>query len=165
MYCFFDYFDRSLIVLSAVSGSIYIVSFATVIGAPVGINSVSFSLAFSISTGIVKKLLKITQNKKKLNKIFMLARSKLNNIQSEVSEALINNKISLEDFMIIINKETNYRELKESIRMMKSQRSDSEKFNLIKEGKKIDISEVIKRNEIINNSLRYQIQKQCVSFY
>ena len=95
----------------------------------------------------------------------MLARSKLNSIQSDVSEALINDKISLEDFMIIINKETNYRELKESIRMMKSQRSDSEKFNLIKEGKKIDISEVIKRNEIINNGLRHQIQKQCISFY
>ena len=61
----FDYFDKSLIVLSVTTGSISIASFATVIGAPVGIISASFSLAFSISTGIVKKLLKTTKNKKK----------------------------------------------------------------------------------------------------
>ena len=53
----FDYFDQSLIVLSTTSSSISIASFATVIGAPVGIISASFSLAFSLSTGIVKKLL------------------------------------------------------------------------------------------------------------
>ena len=58
----FDYFDKSLIVLSATSGSISIASFATVIGAPVGITSASFSLAFSICTGIVKKTVK--NNKK-----------------------------------------------------------------------------------------------------
>ena len=51
----FDYFDKSLIVLSVTTGSISITSFETVIGAPVGMVSVSFSLEFSISTGIVKK--------------------------------------------------------------------------------------------------------------
>ena len=54
----FEYFDKSLIVLSVTTGSISIASFATVIGAPVGIVSASFSLAFSISTGIVKKTVK-----------------------------------------------------------------------------------------------------------
>ena len=53
----FGYFDKSLIVLSVTTGSISIASFATVIGAPVGTTSASFSLAFSISTGIIKKLL------------------------------------------------------------------------------------------------------------
>ena len=48
----FNYFDKSLIVLSATSGSISVVSFATDIGAPVGIASPSFSLAYSIFTGI-----------------------------------------------------------------------------------------------------------------
>ena len=48
----------------------------------------------------------------------MLARSKLNNIESKISEALINNEISHEDFMMIINEEKKYRELKEIIRMM-----------------------------------------------
>ena len=61
----FDYFDKSVIVLSITTGSVSITSFATVIGAPVGIVSVSFSLAFSVSTGIIKKLLKTTRNKKK----------------------------------------------------------------------------------------------------
>ena len=151
----FDYFDKSLIVLSVATGSISIASFATVIGAPVGIISASFSLAFSISTGIIKKLLKTTRNKKKKhNKIVMLARSKLNSTESKISEALINNEISHEDFMNIINEEKKYRELKESIRMMNSQRSDAEKNDLIKEDKKIGVNEVIKRNEIINNSLK-----------
>ena len=84
----------------------------------------------------------------------MSARSKLNSIGSKISQVLINNEISHEDFMIIINKEKKYRELKESIRKMNSQRSDVEKVSLIEEGKKIDINEVIKRNEIINNSLK-----------
>ena len=124
----FDYFDKSLIVLSVTTGSISIASFATVIGAPVGIISASFSLAFSISTGIIKKLLKTTRNKKKKhNKIVMLARSKLNSIESKISKALIDNEISHEDFETIINEEKKYRELKESIRMTNSQRSDSDK--------------------------------------
>ena len=61
----FDYFDKSLIVLSVTTDSISIASFATVIGAPVGIVRAGFTLAFSISTGIVKKLLKTTNKKKK----------------------------------------------------------------------------------------------------
>ena len=56
----------------------------------------------------------------------MLARSKLNSVESKISEALINNEISHEDFMTIINEETKYRQLKESMRMMNSQRSDVE---------------------------------------
>ena len=61
----FDYFDKSLIVLSVTTGNISIASFATVIRAPVGIASARFSLSFSISTEIVKKNLKTTRNKKK----------------------------------------------------------------------------------------------------
>ena len=61
----FDYFDKSLTVLSVTTGIISIASFATVIWAPVGMASTSFSLAFLISTEIVKKLLKTTRNKKK----------------------------------------------------------------------------------------------------
>ena len=102
--------------------------FATVIGTPGGI-ALNLSLKFSLSTGLVKKLLKITGNKnKKHNKIVTLARSKLNSTESKISKALMNNQISHEDFMAIINEERNYRELKESIRMTKSQ-----------EDKKIDI--------------------------
>ena len=58
----FDYFDKSLIILSVTTGSISIGSFAIVLGAPVGMASATCSLAFSISTGIVKKTVK--NNKK-----------------------------------------------------------------------------------------------------
>ena len=68
----FDYFEKSLIALSITTGSVSIASFATVIGAPVGIVSASFSIAFSVTTEIIKKLLKTTRNKKKKrNKIVM----------------------------------------------------------------------------------------------
>ena len=104
----FDYFDKSLIVLSGASGSISIASFETVTGTLAGIASASLSLTFSLSTGLVKKLLRTTRNKKKThNKIAMLARSKLNSIESKISEALMNNQISHEDFMTIINEERN----------------------------------------------------------
>ena len=117
---FFDYFDTSLIVLSETSGSGSIASFPTVIGLSIGITSTSLSLAFSLCTGLVKKLLKATRIKRrKHNKIVTLARSKINSIESKISEALINNHISHEDFITIINEERNYRELRESIRMMK----------------------------------------------
>ena len=105
----FDYFGKSLIVLSATSCSISIASFATVIGTPVGIASASLSLTFSLSTGLI------------ITKIIKNNRSKLNSIESKISEALMNSQISHEDFMKIINEERNYRELKESIRMMKGQ--------------------------------------------
>ena len=150
----FDCFYKSLIVLSVTTGSISIASFATVIGAPVGMMSASCSLAFLITTGIVKKLLKTTRiKKKKHNKTVMLARSKLNSIESKISEALMDNEISHEDFETIINEEKKYRELKESIRMTNSQRNDVEKVILIEKGKKIGINEVIRCNEFINNSL------------
>ena len=87
----------------------------------------------------------------------MLARDKLNSIESKISEASINNEISHEDLITIIHEKRYYRKLKESIRMMNSQRSDTEKINLIEEGKKIGIDEIIKHNEIINNSLKSKI--------
>ena len=62
---YFDYFDKSLIALSETSGIMSIALFANVISAPAGIASASFSFAFSLTTGIVKKLLKITQYKYK----------------------------------------------------------------------------------------------------
>ena len=61
----FDYIDQALIVLSATSGGVSIISFTSIIGAPVGIASASLTLIFSLTTGIVKKLLNITREKKK----------------------------------------------------------------------------------------------------
>ena len=120
---FFYHFDKSLIVLSVTSGGASIASFTTVMGAPIGVTSENVSLAFSLCTGLVKKILKATRNKKKKhNKIAMLARSKLNSIESKISEALINNQISYEDFITIINEEINYRELKKALGLLKVKR-------------------------------------------
>ena len=79
----FDYIDKILIVLSATTSGVSITSFTSIVGAPVGIASASFPLIFSLTTGIVKKLLNITRNKKKKHdKILMLAKSKLNSIET-----------------------------------------------------------------------------------
>ena len=112
----FEYLDKSLIVLSVATGSISIASFATAIGVLVGIMSASCSLAFSITTGFVKKFLKTIRNKKKKhNKIVMLARSKLNSIESKISEALGNNKISRADFMTFVIKKRNIESWKKAL--------------------------------------------------
>ena len=63
----------------------------------------------------------------------MMARSTLNSIERKISKALIYNELSREDFT---NEENIYRELKESIGMMKSQRRDIEKISLFVESKK-----------------------------
>ena len=108
-----DYFDKSLNILSILSGSISIASFASVIGAPAGIIGASCGFTFSITSGFVKKFLKTIRNKKKKhNKIVMLARSKLNSAESKISKALVDNEISHEDFEKIINEEKKYWELK-----------------------------------------------------
>ena len=87
-----DYFDKSLNVLSILSDSISIASFATVIGVPAGIIGASCGLTFSITSRFIKKFLKAIRNKnKKYNKIVMLARSLLNNIESKISKALMDN--------------------------------------------------------------------------
>ena len=94
----FDCFDKSLILLSAISGSISILTFATVIGAPVGIASASFSFAFSITTGIFKKYWKQQEIKSKsmITKIAIIGRSKLDRIESTISKTTIDNEISYE---------------------------------------------------------------------
>ena len=89
-----DYTDKTLIVLSSTSGGISIIS-----GIPAGVTSASLTLVFSLTTGIIKKLLKETRNKKKKHiKIIMPAKSKLNSIESLMSQALIDLDISREEF-------------------------------------------------------------------
>ena len=86
-YATFDYIDKVLIVLNAASGGVSIISFASVVGAPVGIAGASFTLIFSLTTGPIKKLQNITRNKKKKHdKILMLAKSKLNGVKTLLSQ-------------------------------------------------------------------------------
>ena len=101
----FDYVGNALIVLSTTSGGVFTISFASVIGAPAGIESASFPLVFSLTIGIIKKVLKITRNKKKKHyKFVMLAKSKLHSIETVISQALIDLDISHAEFKTIVKK-------------------------------------------------------------
>ena len=112
-----------MIVLSAISGGVSIISFTSIVGAPVGIASASFTLIFSPTTEIVKKLLNITRNKKKKHdKILMLAKSKLNSVETLISEALIDMEISHEEFVTILNEKDKYEKMKNNL-MSKNEKS------------------------------------------
>ena len=94
-----DYADKLFITLSVSFGTLSIVSHATIVGIPVGIAGVSLTLIFTVTIGVVKKLLNITRKKKKKhNKIIALARSKLNIIETLISQVLIDFEISHEEF-------------------------------------------------------------------
>ena len=122
-----DYTDKKLIVLSATSGGISIISFTKVIGIPAGVISASLTLVFSLATGIIKKLLKETRKKKrKHSKIIMLAKSKLNSIEVLMSQALIDLYISHEEFKTTVNEKQKYDQIKESIRNKKDEDEFSE---------------------------------------
>ena len=113
----FDYIDKVLIVLSATSGGVSIISFTSVVGAPVGIASTSFTLIFSLTTGIVKKLLSITRNKKKKHgKILMLVKRKLNSIETLISQALVDMEKSHEEFDTVMKEKDKYEKMKEDVR-------------------------------------------------
>ena len=100
----FDYIDKTLIVLSGTSGRISIISFTSVIGITAGLANASFFVTFSLTTGLIKKLLKVTRKKKKKhNKIVILAKSELNSIETLMSEALIDLDISHKEFKTIVN--------------------------------------------------------------
>ena len=106
---FFDYIDKTLIILSATTGGTSIISFTTAIGAPVGIANASFTLIFSLTAGIIKKLLDITRKKKKKHdQILMLAESKFNSIETLMSQALNVLNISHKEFITIFKEKDRY---------------------------------------------------------
>ena len=87
---------------------------------PVGIVSASFTLIFSITTGIIKKLLSTTiKKKKKHDQILMLAKIKYNNIETLISEALNDINISHKEFITILNKKDKHEKIKEDIEEQK----------------------------------------------
>ena len=126
----FDYIDKILIVLNATSGGVSIISFASIIGSPVGIASASLILIFSLTTGIVKKLLNMTRNKKKKHdKILMLAKSKLNSIETLISQALNDMDISHKEFIIILNEKDKYERMKY---ILKKEKNKIMRFSRVK---------------------------------
>ena len=109
----FHYIDKILILLSATSSGVSIISFASIVGAPVGIASASLTLIFPLTTGIVKKLLNITRNKKKKHdEILMLAKSKLNSIETLISQALTDLDTSHEEFITILKGKDKFKKWK-----------------------------------------------------
>ena len=113
----FDYLDKIFITLTASFGTLSIASQATVIGIPAGITGASLSLIFTIGTGINKSLLKVTKKrKKKHNKIIALAKIKVNTIDTLLSSALNDSKISHEDFTNVITKKNIYENIKEIVK-------------------------------------------------
>ena len=110
----FDYMDK---ILSATTGGVSICSFTSIVGAPVGIASASFTLIFSLTKGITKKLLNITRKKKKkCDEILKLANSKLNSIETLISQALIDMNISDEEFITILKEKDKYEMVKDNLR-------------------------------------------------
>ena len=119
--------DNVLIVLSAMIDIVCIISSVIVVGAPVKIAGASFTLIFPLTTGIIKKLPSITRNKEKRHdKIFIFAKSKLNSIETLVSQALIDMEISHEEFITILKEKDKYEKIKETLKNV-SKRSFAEK--------------------------------------
>ena len=113
----FDYLDKIFITLSASFGTLSIALHATVVGIAVGIAGFSSTLIFTVGTGLNKSLLQITKKrKKKHNKIITLAKSKLNTIETFLSSALNDSKISHEEFTNIITEKKIYENIKENIK-------------------------------------------------
>ena len=109
----FDYLDKIFIALSASFGTLSIASHATVIGIPVCIAGASLTLIFTISTDVNKSLLRVTKKRKeKHNKIIALAKSKLSTIDTVLSSALNDSKISHEEFTNIITDKNTYENIK-----------------------------------------------------
>ena len=113
----FDYLGKIFITLSASFGTLSIASYASVVGIPAGITGASLNLVFTLGTGISKSLLNLTKKrKKKHNKIIVLAKYKLNTIDTLLSSALNDSKISHEEFSNIITEKNIYENIKENIK-------------------------------------------------
>ena len=96
----FDYINKILIVLSATSSGVSIISFTSIIGVPAGIASANFTIIFSITAGIIKKLLSTTiKKKKKYDQILVLVKNKYNSIEALISQALNDMNISHKEFI------------------------------------------------------------------
>ena len=128
----FDYLYKIFITLSASFGTLSIASYASVIGIPAGITGASLTLVFTVGIRISKSLLKLTKKrKKKHNKIIVLAKTKLNMIDTLLSSALNDSEISHEEFTNIINEANIYENIKENIKELTIEPSSLERTNIL----------------------------------
>ena len=124
----FDYLDKIFITLSRSFGTLIIASYTSVVGTPAGIAVSSLTLIFTIGTGISKSLLNVTKKrKKKHNKIIVLAKNKLNMIDTLLSSALNDSEISHEEFTNIINEANIYENITKNIKELTIEPSSLER--------------------------------------
>ena len=125
----FNYIDKIFIVLGATTGGVCIISHATVVGAPVRIASATFIIVVSLATRIIKLLKTTTNKKKKHDEILMLAKSKLNRIETLVSQAPTDMEISHEEFITVLKEKDKYKKIKENVRNV-SEKLEEKQENL-----------------------------------
>ena len=129
----FDYLNKIFITLSASFDTLSIASYASVVGIPAGITGASLTLVFTIGTGISKSLLKLTKKRKKIidNRIIVLAKNKLNMIDTLLSNALNDSEISHEEFSNIITEANIFENIKENIKEFTTEPSTKEKLKTL----------------------------------
>ena len=116
----FNYLGKYLIVSSATTGRVSIISFVNVIGAPADIARINFTLVFSLTTGILKWVSEKTRNKQeKHNKTVVLAKIKLNSIETLISQELVDLEIIPQEFKTSGNEKEKNEKLKENIEWRK----------------------------------------------
>ena len=90
------------------------------------------TLVFIIGTGISKSSLKLTKKrKKKHNKTIVLAKNKLNTIDTLLSSALNDSEISHEKFSNIITEANIYENIKQNIKERTTEPSTKEKLTTL----------------------------------
>ena len=116
-----NYIEHFLISGFAVTGCVSISAFASLVGIPTGITSSRIGLNICATTAAIKKYKSIIKkNKKKHNKIVLLAKTRLNSIEVLISKALIKSVISHDEFVLINNVLKEYNEMKEEIKNSKT---------------------------------------------
>ena len=116
-----NYIEHFLIIGSTITGCVSISAFAFLVGIPIGVTSSAIELKICPITAAIKKYKSIIKkNKKKHDKIVLLAKSKLNSIEVLISKALIDSVISHDEFVLINNAIKEYDEMKGEIKNLKS---------------------------------------------
>ena len=114
---YLNYVENLLIISSTITGCVTISAFASLFCAPVGIASSAIGIKIcGISAGIKKYKLIIKKKKKKLDKIVLLGKDKLNNIEVLISKALIDSYIRHDEFFSVNIFLRKYYEIKKEIK-------------------------------------------------
>ena len=114
---YFNYVEKLLVLVSAVTGCVSIFAFASLVGVPVGITSSAVGIKTrAITAGIKKYKSNIRKKKKKHDKIVFLGKTKLYTIEVLISKALIDSYVSHDEFVSVSNKLREYNQMKKEIK-------------------------------------------------